>query len=283
MEDQANYVTETEEALTMLGVGYDKAQPSVILQPKRKGIALMDSGLEEYDVWGWVKVSANFINHIGLFSGANLKCWLVIALAIDESGKCKLTIKQLQLLTKLSHTEVINSTKELEAAGYLQVKRGARGNEYTPIFAARGIGNDPETVVKKVESTLVDSVESTPSLEELHPSINRVKRVNTPQPIKKDAVDWAIDFERKPAGIRKAFADYFKLTPNWEAKYNRQFLEWSVEQNITPEQIKAAAELWRVDKRFNWSVPTLKGIQEHWLELTQGAQKPPRRGDVHAL
>ena len=87
-------------------------------------------------------------------------------------------------------------------------------------------------------------------------------------PIKPNELDGIIHYQLKPKGIRDAFAKFFRLTPNWEAKYNRQFLEWLVEVDATPEQIEHAADLWRKDKRFNWTVPTLKGIQEHWIELT---------------
>lgn len=84
-----------------------------------------------------------------------------------------------------------------------------------------------------------------------------------------DLVDGILELQVKPLGIRKAIAENFKLTPNWEAKYNRQFLEWSVESHITAQQIARAASCWRSDKRFNWAAPTLRGIQEHWIELIQ--------------
>lgn len=83
----------------------------------------------------------------------------------------------------------------------------------------------------------------------------------------KDILDGILDYQLKPQGIRDSISRFFRLTPNWEAKYNRQFLEWSVEINMTPEQIETAANVWRMDKRFNWAAPSLKGIQEHWLEL----------------
>ncbi len=274
-EPQSEYKTETDEAMAMLGVGYDEKQPSIIIQPKRKATALMESGLAEYDVWGWVKVSANFINHIQKLSGSNLKCWLVVALAIDEFGKCKLTIKQLQLLTKLSHTEVINSTKELEEMGYLRVKRNARGNEYEPVFVARGIGNDPdEGVVKKVESTPVYQVESTPPIEKSHSSIKELKELNGNSDKKPDLLDAEIHFHLRPKAIRDAMRDHFKLTPNWETKSTREWMQWANQAEMTPEQIKIASEVWRSDKRFNWAVPNLKGIQEHWLELIEDNSSP---------
>jgi hypothetical protein len=87
-------------------------------------------------------------------------------------------------------------------------------------------------------------------------------------------VDLFLDTQYHPAQLQQALADHFKLTPNWEAKYNRQFMEWAVDEKITPEQVRAAADLWRSDKRFNWQVPTLRGIQEHWLDLRGKPKKP---------
>lgn len=107
----------------------------------------------------------------------------------------------------------------------------------------------------------------------------RIPKNTTDSPSnQKDAVDLFLDYQYHPAQVRKAFADYFRLTPNWEAKYNKQFLEWAVEIKMQPEQVKRAAELWRSDKRFNWMPPSLKGIQEHWLELTdEGKDNDNRR------
>jgi hypothetical protein len=98
----------------------------------------------------------------------------------------------------------------------------------------------------------------------IKPSITPAKRG--------DALDGIIRYQLKPQSIRQAFADFFKLTPNWEAKYNRQFLEWSVETGVTPEQVQHAARVWGKDKRFNWAAPNLKGIQEHWLELIENIE-----------
>lgn len=88
-------------------------------------------------------------------------------------------------------------------------------------------------------------------------------------PAKPDIVDAELKYNIKPNGIRDAIARHFKLTPNWEAKYNRQFLEWSVSISMTPEQIERAAHVWRMDKRFNWKAPDLRGIQEYWFQLIE--------------
>jgi NTP pyrophosphatase (non-canonical NTP hydrolase) len=97
---------------------------------------------------------------------------------VDEHGKCKETIKQICEGTGYSHTEVINTLKELDEMGYLSIQKDNKGNTYTPEFVARGDKKPTEAVVKKVESTPVYQVESSPAIENSIPSIKRVKRVN---------------------------------------------------------------------------------------------------------
>ena len=81
-------------------------------------------------------------------------------------------------------------------------------------------------------------------------------------------IDFLLVGGLSPKAIQDAMAKYFRLTPVWEGnKFNRQWMRWAMENHVTPEQIKQASDLWRKDKRFNWSHPNLKGIQEHWLEL----------------
>lgn len=87
----------------------------------------------------------------------------------------------------------------------------------------------------------------------------------TPLP-KGDLVDF--ELSKLPAmSLRKAIHEYFRLNVNWETKTARQWMEWAVGENITPEQLRASAELWRNEKAFNWQTPTLKGIFEKWPAL----------------
>jgi len=159
-------------------------QPAAIIDPPRNVKAISESGTVNYQVWGWVKLSAKFIYHIKRLKGARLAIMMTLALSVDEAGKCKRTIKQLCELTDYSHTEVISSLKELDEMGYITVQRDARGNIYDPEFVARGEQSPSDDVVKKLESTGLDStpvyrVESSPAEENAVPSIKRVKRVNT--------------------------------------------------------------------------------------------------------
>jgi len=169
---EAGYVA---EAVQMLGAGYG---PAATIESPRTVRELTENGLVETKAWGWVKISAKFKSHIRILRGAKLAIWQCIALSIDEQGKCNLTIKELSAATGYSHTEVIDSIKELQELGYLGVDKTGKKNIYTPEFAARGVGNDPSESVKKLDSTPAYQYESSPSEEKSHPSINRVKRVN---------------------------------------------------------------------------------------------------------
>ena len=171
---EEGFVTESVE---MLQMGND--QPAAVIDPPRTLKALRDSGLIEYRAWGWVKMSAKFISHLKNLKGAKLAIWQCIALSIDEDGTCKTTIKQIGELTGYSHTEVIDSLKELEEMGYLAIDREGRGNIYQPVFVARGGNNPQESLVKKLDSTPADQLESSPARENSVSTFKRVKRVNT--------------------------------------------------------------------------------------------------------
>lgn len=102
---------------------------------------------------------------------------------------------------------------------------------------------------------------------------------------KPDLVD--LELSKLPAmSLRKAVSEYFKLNTNWETKYARQWMEWAVDAGITAEQIARAADTWRMDKQFNWQVPTLKGIFEKW-QLLMGASvevsQPPAKLDENGI
>jgi hypothetical protein len=103
------------------------------------------------------------------------------------------------------------------------------------------------------------------------------------QEVKDDAnkeVDYILKISLSPKAIQDAVAKFFLLTPHWEGnKFNRQWMSWAMENDVTPAQIENAANLWKSDKRFNWQQPGLKGIQEHWLELRG---KPPTQPKLDA-
>lgn len=250
------FVTESVE---MLQMGTD--QPAAVIDPPRTLKALRDSGLIEYRAWGWVKMSAKFIAHLKNLKGAKLAIWQCIALSIDDDGTCKTTIKQIGELTGYSHTEVIDSLKELEEMGYLAIDREGRGNIYQPVFVARGGNNPKESLVKKLDSTPADQLESSPARENLVSTFKRVKRVNgdnfpEPTPTKKqgDLVDGLLSLSQAPGIKRQArvdailsalaerlhvrttgrrWEDFAKLVDDRQQNFGEKldvFLEWLVNQ-----------------------------------------------------
>jgi hypothetical protein len=112
-----------------------------------------------------------------------------LALGVDETGKCRETIKQICVGTGYSHTEVINTLRELDTLGYLSIVKDTKGNVYTPSFVARGALKPSENVVKKVDSTPLDSVESSPQEEKSPSSIKSIKELNTTKEKKFDVMD----------------------------------------------------------------------------------------------
>lgn len=136
-----------------------------------------------------------------------------------------------------------------------------------------------ETVLSSAlfDETSKSSLAESGKLDLLNPTnINR-NTETTPETtnIKKgDLVDGLIAYVLHPKAIRDAMATHFWLTPNWETKESRQFMEWANDEQITPEQIKKAAELWKSDKKFNWQHPSLKLVREHWLALTEVSTSP---------
>jgi hypothetical protein len=118
-----------------------------------------------------------------------------------------------------------------------------------------------------VAEKIVDAIKSRSEIagEAVYEQIeNGQIKIEKPHP---DLLDGIIHYEQKPQSIRQAVKEHFKLNVNWDTKLNRQWMEWAVGENITPDQIKLAAERWRSEKAFNWQVPTLKGIFEKWQML----------------
>jgi hypothetical protein len=275
-DTKGEYVTETDasDAIEMPGRGY---VPAVVIERPRKAYGINDSGLKEFQLAGWVKMSARFCLRIKELRGAKLAIWLCISLNIDESGECNLTQNEICKLTGYSRTEIIDSLSELDDMGLLSVDRSGRRNMYRPVYVAKGKGNDPH--VQKLNTSKVqnryaplDSNESSQAREKIVPTSSKKEKEGVP-PIVFEKANKKVDFILKatlfPKAIQDAIRDHFRLTPRWENRYEREWMQWAMGERVTPEQVKVAAEKWRSDKRFNWTVPTLKGILEHWLELIE--------------
>lgn len=260
------YIT---DALEMLGAGH---QPPAIIEQPRSRMVLRETLGEEWTV-AWVKLSTAFKPHIKNLRGAPLAVWLYISLSINEKGVAFPGIRTIAEDTGYSHQGVLDAIAILEEKGYLNVRRGERRfNLYEPEFAAIGKTNEPSETVKSVESTQLSQV-LPPNESTFSPNESSGLDLNKKNKNKLDLVD--LELSKLPSkSIRQAVSDYFKLNTNWDTKYNRQWMEWATQTGITAEQIALAADTWRIDKQFNWQVPSLKGIYEKWqLLMEAGAVK----------
>lgn len=150
----------------------------------------------------------------------------------------------------------------------MQTLRRQRKQQFEKILLEEKIYSTSQEDRERLLSKLLDAAESR----------TERKTDDLKGEYKPDLVD--LELSKLPAmSIRQAVHEYFRLNTNWETKYNRQWMEWAVEQGITAEQIKTAAETWRSDKAFNWQVPSLKGIFEKWQMLmdAQPEQSPVER------
>lgn len=173
----------------------------------------------------------------------------------------------------------------LEEKGYLRVRRGERRfNLYEPEFAAIGKTNEPSETVNSVDSSENGQVsrpdQSTFSPNESTPLDSNKNNKNEQEKIVSSAnreVDYILKMALSPKAIQDAVAKFFRLTPIWDGnKFNRQWMQWAMENNVTPAQIEHAAKIYGSDKRFNWQHPNLKTIQENWLALSGSTDGQPR-------
>lgn len=169
MEVTGKYEVEEDDAA---GIEMNNTQPAALIHPPKTIQALQEGGLEQVKVWGWVKMSANFIHHIKKLRGAKLAIWQVIALSIDENGVCNLPVKKISSLSGYSRSEVIESLKELESMGYLSSsKEAGMKSMYSPDFVSRG-NNDPSRKAAGIVGTVVNQSsladkKTVPSIKEL--------------------------------------------------------------------------------------------------------------------
>lgn len=274
-----------EDAEAMLGTGY--REPSIVIEPERTRIERRNGKLEEVEKAAWVKFSTAFKKELPLIDESALKVFIFLALSIGrEDNKARPGTRAIADGTGLSKNTVTSALRRLEELGLLQISRldGQRStfepvlvsaNEESPTVPNFGtvplsqfqgeLSQFPEGLSQFGGATVPTVIPKNAQPEV--PEDDQKNQKEAAAPHSRNLVDGIIHYHIHPKAVQQAIATHFKLTPNWETKFNRQFMEWAVEQGVQPSQVELAAGTWRKDKRFNWSAPSLKGIQEHWLEL----------------
>ncbi len=275
-EQQADYVTEAQEAIEMPGAGYEPTleieAPRTVTE--RRGGKLVDSWRSAF-----VKIYTDFKSELKTIKGDDLKVWLYLALSVNRySGTAHPGLRRIAEDTDLAVNTVRACLERLEETGLLDIEKAdGKGNTYRPSDYV----SVSKTTVSKFDTVPSTVSKSEPTVSKSEPTVSKnggtvsnqyrksaqLEELEELELTRKDILDGILEMQLKPKAIQDSIKDNFKLTPNWTMKTNRQFMEWAVSENILPEQIKLAARVWGSDKRFNWAQPNLKGIQEHWLQL----------------
>jgi hypothetical protein len=271
-EKLPEYVT---DALEMIN------HPSTIIEPPRKTLARKTGeGFEERDEPAWIKFSTAFKTEMPSISSNALKVWIYIALSVNYKGEAFPSIKTIANGVGLSHVTVLSDIKELENGGLLTVRRGEKRHniyeitdDYVKIGRGEPVKNlyQSETVSKENAPIGIDSDKTSKDVFTLTRD-NKIQQEIIDSANK--TVDAVLRAELSPKAIQDAIRTHFQLIHRWENKYERQWMQWAMEEGITPELIEVAARRWKFDKTFNWQQPSLKKIQEHWLALISESQPP---------
>lgn len=259
-EQQDEYIT---DALEMMGTGY----ASIEIEQAKQVIIRRAGRMVSEDRPAFVKVSTAFKQELSVISGDALKVWLFIALSINRNtGKANPGLRTIAESVNLAVNTVQKALKELEAMELLTVDRDTkRHNIYeTPEYVS---ANKAEPTVSNGDTPAQSVSNDGQSVSNSGQSVSPSVILNQNNQNKPDLLDAELLYNLKPATIRQAVKEHFRLNVNWETKLARQWMEWAVGENVTAEQLKAAASLWRTDKAFNWQTPTLKGIFEKWPML----------------
>jgi hypothetical protein len=288
MANKTNYEVEesVENALEMLGAGYE---PTIEIESQRTVTERRGGKLIEADRPAFVKIYTNFKQEMKDIDSDALKVWLFIALSVNRfSGEAHPGLRAISDGVGLAVNTVRAAVERLENEyNLLQVEReGGKSNKYYPadyVSANReGVSRGdtvPETVskntgtVSKTSETVSNQYRKSaqpeePDKQERDANASAIRDLSIENQIFIGKMN--VELSRVEQ-IKNAIRDYFKLTPFWRSKTDRQWIEWALENNITPEQIKVAARKYGSDRRFNYTPVSLVRIAEHWFELVESA------------
>lgn len=131
MEEQVDYVTETQEALDMLNF---EDQPSVVVEPPRRRTERRGRQMVEVEEAAYVKFSTEFKTELADLDVYALKVFIYIGLSINfETGTAYPGVRKIAAETKMNKDTVAKAIEELEEKGFLQVHRkDGSSNIYKP-------------------------------------------------------------------------------------------------------------------------------------------------------
>ena len=124
-EKQGDYKADAQDALEMLGKGYE--HPSLEIHPQQTVIRRKGWGMEEEVIPAFVKISTAFKKELSLINGDALKVWLFIALSINRNTEdAHPGVRTIAKACKVGINQVTAHVKHLEELGLLTVNREDR-------------------------------------------------------------------------------------------------------------------------------------------------------------
>ena len=219
MEQQGDYITqdEVQEALDMLGKGYED-QPSVVVEPPRRRTERRKGQMVEVEEAAFVKFSTEFKSELADLDVYALKVFIYIGLSINfETGTAYPGVRKIAKETKMNKDTVGKAIEELEQKGFLQVRRkDGSSNIYKPeCYFAIG-----ETVPSG--RTVPEPSGADAELSDENGQLSGASRVKRAQPDKQDKQDERV---KGDAQVFQALENLMGALPSSVTRYVDAWLE----------------------------------------------------------
>lgn len=252
-QQQADDVTEAQEALKMLGKGYE---PSVEIAKPQIVIERHGKEFKEVERAAFVKISTSFKGELVNISDAALKVWIFIALSVNRSnGKANPGLRTIARAMKKGVNTVRECLKELEELGLMTVDRQSKKyNIYEP--TAYVSANRAEPVTVSEPDTAIKTVsENGGSVSENLQSVSASQTLNQRNQNKPE-IDTFLEFEKLKAEHRgenepeatrlfeKALG-FSKPLPWWQGKDWTTFSEWVCQIHAENPMAFGEYQIWR--------------------------------------
>ena len=242
---------ETQEAMEMLGKGYEKYKhPSVVIEPPHVVMERRGNEFQEVITPAFVKISTDFKGELAGVDEIALKVWLYIALSVNRySGKANPGLRTIAQGTGFAINTIQSALKRLENDyKLLTVDRESRKyNIYEPVAFVSANRKEPVSPDDTVQISVSDPEAS---VSVLPASVSVEAQSVSPRLILNQINQIKPDVLRKPnfqkltpreaAGISELqrfeeATGYFPGQPLWEVIYNDLHThKWTVEQIRKP-------------------------------------------------
>ena len=204
-EPKSSEQYEVEEAMEMLGKGYQHKDPAVEIVPPHTVMERRERRFQEIERAAFIKISTSFKEELKNIDGSALKVWLFIALSVNRySGKANPGLRTIAKECDLSINTVQSAIERLEKEyDLLKVDRNSRRyNIYEPEAFVSANRKEPvsktDTVgetVSKIDTT-VSVNDETVSARVIHNQINQKNQKERENTKKPDLVDAILQFEQ---------------------------------------------------------------------------------------